>query len=149
MHEFKYNNKPEIGALIGNWLGFSILDNGIEGKIDLILPVPLHRKKQRKRGYNQSYYFAQGLSEAMKIPMNINVLKRIKHGESQTGKTREMRWKSVEEAFVVLDNSQLTGKHILLVDDVVTTGATIEACGRQIYKEGASKISVAAMAIAK
>jgi ComF family protein len=149
LHQFKYNNKPEIGSMIGNWLGFDLLKHELKSDIDLILPIPLHPKKQRKRGYNQSFHFAQGISDATKIPLDFNILKRIKHGESQTGKTREMRWKGVEQAFMVANDSSLQNKHVLLVDDVVTTGATIEACGRQLYKCGASKISVAAMAIAK
>jgi ComF family protein len=149
LHQFKYHNKPEIGEMIGRWLGEDLLRNNILREIDLIVPIPLHQKKQRLRGYNQSFHFASGISEVTEIPVAINILKRKMHDKSQTGKTREMRWKGVENAFEILENEAIKNKHILLVDDVVTTGATIEACGKQLYSSGASQLSVAAMAIAK
>ncbi len=149
LHEFKYNDHPEIGELFGRQLAQEINEEKIAEKIDMIIPVPLHPKKERKRGYNQSHYFANGISEITKVPVHTHYLKRIKHSESQTGKSREIRWKSVENAFEVQKPSELLSRHILLVDDVITTGATIEACGKKLYEAGVSKISIAALAIAK
>jgi ComF family protein len=149
LHQFKYHNKPEIGVMIGRWLGEDLQRYHNLKKVDLIVPIPLHQKKQRLRGYNQSYHFAKGISEILEIPVDTTLLKRIRHDKSQTGKTREMRWKGVENAFELTDNKSIKDKHILLVDDVVTTGATIEACGKHLYNSGVSQISVAAMAIAK
>lgn len=149
LHQFKYHNKPEIGEMIGRWLGEELLRHNTIRKVDLIVPIPLHQKKERLRGYNQSYHFAKGISEILEIPVETTLLKRIKHDKSQTGKTREMRWKGVENAFELMNNGNIKDKHVLLVDDVVTTGATIEACGKQLYNAGVSQISVATMAIAK
>lgn len=149
MHQFKYQNQPEIGLMLGRWTGTEINDVQVSNKIDYIIPIPLHPKKERKRGYNQSYYFANGLSEITGIPVLNNGLKRVKNTESQTGKSREMRWLSVMEAFAVGEPERLNGKHILIVDDVVTTGSTIESCGKTLLNSGAGKLSVATMAIAK
>ena len=101
LHEFKYNNKPEIGVLFGRQIGLEIMEKNISEQIDMIIPVPLHKKKERKRGYNQSHYFASGISEISHIPVHFHYLRRIKHSKSQTGKSREMRWKTVEGAFEV------------------------------------------------
>lgn len=149
LHEFKYNHKTEIGELFGRQVGGMLMEQTLVERIDLILPVPLHPKKERKRGYNQSHYFALGISEITGIPANFDLLRRIKHSKSQTSKTREMRWKSVEDAFSVTGNAQLKERHILLVDDVVTTGATIEACGNSLFAAGIAKLSIATLAIAK
>lgn len=149
LHEFKYNHKTEIGELFGRQIGGMLMEQKVVEQIDLILPVPLHPKKERKRGYNQSHYFAKGISEITGIPTRFDILKRIKHSKSQTSKTREMRWKSVEEAFSVIKKAQLKERHILLVDDVVTTGATIEACGIKLLSAGAAKLSLGTLAIAK
>lgn len=149
LHQFKYNNYPEIGEMIGNWVGHALMKDKINEKADVIIPVPLHTKKERKRGYNQSQYFAKGISEVTKIPTEFKSLVRLHYQDSQTHKTKEQRWKSVEHAFKVLDSSTMESKRILLVDDVITTGATLEACGHQILNCGASGLSIATMAIAK
>jgi ComF family protein len=149
LHEFKYNNKTEIGELFGRQIGEMLKEHQVSKQIDLIIPVPLHPKKERARGYNQSHYFALGISEVTGIPTRFDLLKRIKHSKSQTTKTREIRWKSVEHAFRVKKTHELYGAHILLVDDVVTTGATIEACGTKLFDAGVGKLSLAALAIAK
>jgi len=149
LHQFKYNNYPEIGRLTGNWLGHELLKNKICDKIDIIIPVPLHPRKERKRGYNQSQYFAEGISEITKIPTEFSSLQRVNYEDSQTHKSKEQRWKSVKNAFQVIDKKNVKNKNVLLVDDVITTGATLEACGHQILQSGAAGISVAAMALAK
>jgi len=149
LHQFKYNHKPEIGELFGRQLGVKIMDLSLGECFNLIIPVPLHPKKHRQRGYNQSQYIASGISEITGIAVDLDHVRRVKHSDSQTGKTREKRWKSVEDAFTVTGTSKLKSKHILLVDDVITTGATIEACGLKLRSAGVGKISVATMALAK
>ncbi len=149
LHQFKYNNYPEIGELIGNWLGHEMLKNKSIGNMDIIIPVPLHPKKEKKRGYNQSLFFAQGISEVTKIPIQQNALKRNLYNESQTHKTKEKRWENVENAFHVTDRKVLENKNVLLIDDVITTGATLEACGSQLLKCGVLSLSIATMALAK
>lgn len=149
LHQLKYNNVPEIGELLGKWFGAEMNRHELTGKINLIVPVPLHPKKQRKRGYNQSDHFAKGISEITNIPIDFESLKRILYSRSQTIKTKEQRWKSVEHAFQISDDKLIRNKNVLLVDDVITTGATLEACGHQILNCGAKILSIATIAIAK
>ncbi len=149
MHRFKYNNYPDIGHIIGKWIGYEILTKKLTSEIDIIVPVPLHPKKESKRGYNQSQYFASGISEITKIPTVFDSLIRVDYDGSQTLKSREKRWKSVEHAFEVVNKKGIENKKVLLVDDVMTTGATLEACGHQLIKKGALGICVATMALAK
>jgi len=149
LHQLKYKNNPEIGEMIGHWFGQELKEKEIMKKAELIIPVPLHPKKERRRGYNQSHYFAKGISEITNIPIDLKSLKRIRYETSQTVKTKEHRWKSVEHAFEVHDRKKVENKHILLVDDIVTTGATMEACGLELLKNGASGLSIAALALAK
>ena len=149
LHQFKYNNYPEIGELLGKWFAYDLAENNIPDDIDLIIPVPLHPKKERKRGYNQSQYFAKGLSEVTAIPTDFETLERIQHQKSQTLKTKEQRWKNVKDAFRVLDKQNIENRHILLVDDIITTGATLEACGSQLYRNGAAQISIVTIGLSK
>lgn len=149
LHQFKYKNYPEIGKLIGNWFGHELLRNKIYKQVDIIIPVPLHPRKERKRGYNQSQYFAKGISEITNIPTGFKILSRAHYDESLTHKTRVQRWKSVEYAFRVADKKIIYNKNILLVDDVITTGATLEACGNQLLKNGARGLGIGTMAMAK
>ncbi len=149
LHQLKYKNQPEIGLLLGNWIAHDILNYGMDKNLDLIVPVPLHKKKERKRGYNQSRHFAKGISELTNIPTDFDNLQRVHFSASQTHKSKEQRWKSVERAFHVKTAECFKDKHVLLVDDVMTTGATLEACGNEILKNGASALSLATIALAK
>ncbi len=149
MHKFKYQNKPELGVMIGRYLGYEITRVGFSDGIDMIIPVPIHRKKLRKRGYNQSQKFGSGLSEATKIPMQIDLVIRTIHSESQTHKSKEERERNVSDVFQLTDQKRVVGKSILLVDDVITTGATLEACGILLLNAGCKELSIATMAIAK
>ena len=135
-----------IGKILGNKLN---QEDAIIKHIDLIIPVPLHWKKLKSRGYNQCDPFAQGLSETLKVPFTTDAVERVHENISQTKKKRFDRWGNVAEIFSVKDESQLTGKHILLVDDVVTTGATAEACLQTILAIPGTKASFAAIAAAK
>lgn len=147
LHELKYNGNVEIGKLMGQWYGHEL--SKLHLSIDLIVPVPLHKIKLKKRGYNQSDYFAWGLSDALEVPWNKDILIRHIQSETQTNKTKEERWKNVKDNFVVKNDANIVDKHLLLVDDVITTGATIEACGNALLNSGISKLSVGSLAMAK
>lgn len=147
MHKFKYYGNKEIGFVLGKSFG-SQLKNSVFDEIDIIIPVPLHKSKLKKRGYNQSEWLGMGLSEAMQKPIDTNSLIRKLATETQTRKSRFERWKNVENIFKVIDENILIGKHILLVDDVVTTGSTMEACINAILKVKNTKVSIATLAVA-
>lgn len=149
LHQFKYNNYPEIGEMIGKWFGHELLKAKMDKKIDIIIPVPLHSRKQRKRGYNQSHYLAKGISEALNIPTDFQSLIRTDYQKSQTHKTKEQRWNSVKNAFKVIDPKSVKNKRVFMVDDVITTGATLEACGLQLLSAGAESLCIGTMALAK
>ncbi len=146
MHQLKYKNKPEVGVYLGKLCGKRLQENPLFVSADIIIPVPLHRQKQLKRGYNQSLSFAEGLSEKMLTPIGIDNLIRTASTESQTKKSRTSRYENMKEVFAVKNTSLLTGKHILLVDDIITTGATLEACCNVLLQIPDVKISVAAIA---
>lgn len=148
LHHLKYSNQPEIGKRLGRLLGRELSKSPHFQTVDAIVPVPLHPTKERQRGYNQSMAFAQGLAESMQIPILGDVLIRRTSTASQTQKHRLERFQSVGEVF---DNKRLTaahGKHILLVDDVLTTGATLESCGNLLLQAPGLKLSVATIAVA-
>lgn len=146
MHQLKYKNRPEVGVYLGKLAGKRLLENPVFASADLIIPVPLHKQKQLKRGYNQSLSFAEGLSAKMLLPVENNNLVKITSTESQTKKSRSSRYENMKDVFSVKNPQQLTGKHILLVDDIVTTGATLEACCNILLKIPEVKISIAAIA---
>ena len=128
MHRLKYKGNQEIGTFIGDWLGENMLLSERFHDIDCIIPVPLHYKKQRKRGYNQVSTFGISLSKILKIPYYEGVLQRKTATNTQTKLIRFDRWKNVKELFHVENTNELSNKHILLIDDIITTGATLEAC---------------------
>jgi len=147
MHKFKYHGNKEIGCVLGMSFGNQLINSDFN-KIDLIVPIPLHKSKLKKRGYNQSEWISIGLSETMQKPLDVKSVIRSIATETQTRKGRYERWKNVEEIFKVTNEKELRGKHILLVDDVITTGSTMEACINTILKVKDTKVSVAALAIA-
>ena len=148
IHALKYKNKKELGIRLGEDHGIKLRDNPKAQDIDLIIPVPIHFKKLKKRGYNQSALFAKGLSKGMNIPWSEDHLICIKESSTQTRKSRLDRLENVEKTFALSNPQALKGKHILLVDDVLTTGATLEACALRILEAEHTKISLAAIAIA-
>lgn len=148
IHQFKYKGKKEIGPFLGKLYGSYLKDTPIFNSTDLIIPVPLHPKKMRKRGYNQSVLFGSGLSEAMNIALETKSLYRTIASKTQTRKSRYQRWENVENIFGVRNPEGLRGKHILLVDDVVTTGSTLEACAQALLRVDGVKVSVVTMAYA-
>lgn len=147
IHLLKYKGRKDIGVFIGEMHGRILRQTPVYGTAEIILPVPLHKKKLMKRGYNQSEQYAIGLSKAMKIPQDPYILGRTHFTETQTKKSRYGRWRNVEGLFGVDNGSQLEGKHVLIVDDVITTGATLEACIAAIADIPGVRISVAAIAI--
>ncbi len=147
MHQLKYKNKPEIGVFLGKQFGIYLSKSPNFSDVDMIIPVPLHPKKQKKRGYNQSERIASGLSESTKKPLNTTVLLRGKFTETQTRKSRFSRWENVNDVFHVADPDEIKGKHVLLVDDVITTGATIEACVNKLNAVDGVRVSVVSLAV--
>lgn len=149
LHNLKYNNKTDVGLALGKLLGTRLKNSPIYQDIDCIIPVPLHQKKKRKRGYNQCTYIANGISAIMNIPVSETNLVRTIATESQTKKARYTRYENMLEVFAFKNMAELNQKHILLVDDVLTTGATLEACANILLKNGVNKISIATIAFAE
>lgn len=148
MHVLKYKGKTKVGVQIGNYYGNLLKQSSYFQAIDLIIPVPLHPRKERLRGYNQSDLFAQGLANSMKIPWLKNGLIRTEFTETQTKKTIIERFENVSKAFEVNPSKTLKNKHILLVDDVMTTGATLEACATKLLQIENVKVSIVTIAVA-
>ncbi|MGG9971150.1 ComF family protein [Ferruginibacter sp. SUN002] len=148
IHLLKYDANKEIGIYLGELMGKSLQNTNRFRNIDALVPLPLFPDKERKRGYNQATVICEGMSNTMNIPVLNNVVVRQKFTETQTKKHRTERWENVAESFVVQNENKLTGKHILLVDDVVTTGATFEACGNALLKIEGLQLSVASLAYA-
>jgi ComF family protein len=146
IHQMKYKGQKDLGQFMGKLYGQDLTNSDLAREVEVIVPVPLHPKKQRKRGYNQSEYIARGLSEALKIPIDTKSLVRTTASDSQTKKNRKMRWENVKEIFVIKDLESLENKHVLLIDDVLTTGATMEACATELLKVRGIRISIAALA---
>lgn len=149
MHQFKYNGMKDIGNLLGNIAGSQLINNEIFATADVIIPVPLHKKRMRKRGYNQSACFAAGLAEKLNAAVEEDNLVRIKATETQTRKSRFARFENMQEVFVVKNPEKLMNKHVLLVDDIITTGSTLEACSIQLLKIEGLKLSIATIAYAE
>jgi ComF family protein len=147
LHQFKYKGQKKLGRFMGSLFG-NYLKNTSFTLSDLIIPVPLHKLKFRQRGYNQSEWLAEGIAGALDKKIETNLILRAYANESQTRKTRFERWENVESIFAATNTDKLEGKHILLVDDVVTTGATIEACAQVIKKIPGTKVSIATLAYA-
>lgn len=148
IHELKYNNRPEIGIFLGKLYGNFLKQDKRLYSVDKIIPVPLHKSRLKKRGYNQAEKFAQGLSESTEIPYDITSFIRNEATETQTRKTKQERWENVKDKFEVTHPEEIKGKHILLVDDVITTGSTLEACARLLLEQDGVKISMASIAAA-
>lgn len=149
MHQFKYKGVQKIGNLLGNIAGEQLIKASAFSSIDLIIPVPLHKSRFRKRGYNQSACFAEGLSEKLNIPVDIDNLVRIRATETQTHRSRFSRFENMQQVFALTNPQALINKHVLLVDDVVTTGSTLEACGTELLKVAGLKLSIATIAYAE
>ncbi|MEO5984996.1 MAG: phosphoribosyltransferase family protein [Ferruginibacter sp.] len=145
IHRVKYGNDIDTGVYLGEITGKALLKSGRFSTVDYIIPLPLNKSKQKKRGYNQSEIICRGIHTAMNIPLMINNIIKVRKTESQTRKHRGERWNNVAGSFVVTNPNILEGKHILLVDDVITTGATIEACALAILQVRDCSLSIASL----
>lgn len=145
----KYNDRPDIGEYLGKMIAEEFKKDYFFEEIDLIVPIPLECKRQRKRGYNQSLMIARGVSDVTGLPIGTDIIERKIFESSQTEKNRWMRNDNVKDVFQLLQPEKVQGKHILLIDDVVTTGATISSCGQELAKAGNVKISVLSIGFAK
>jgi Predicted amidophosphoribosyltransferases len=147
LHWLKYKNQEQIGGFLGDWCGAHLKhDPGLD-KIDVVIPVPLHPKKLKKRGYNQVALFAQKIAEHINAEYRDDVLLKVINTKTQTKKDRQLRWESSKEAFIVNPEAEIHFKQVLLVDDVITTGATIEICARTLLEHHDLQISVLSMAM--
>jgi len=145
--ELKYRNKPQYGIMLGRLFGNIIINDQSYSKLDAIVPVPLHKNREQKRGYNQSLMFAKGISEVLNTPIIKNNLIRVKQTDTQTKMNRNARIKNLKGAFEIKDKSIFKNKHILLVDDVLTTGTTLLECGLQIKFISGTKLYLGTIAM--
>lgn len=148
IHALKYDKKFPVGIFLGKVLAAEIKSSKTNWKFDLIIPIPLHQLKKAERGYNQAYYIAKGVGKIFKVKVSDRSVKRIKYTESQTTMNLNEREENISGAFKVKWNTQVRGKNILLLDDVITTGATISECGKILLESGASKVYAVSIAIA-
>ncbi len=147
MHKLKYRGNRQLGTELGILLGKKLKGTCFSG-IDIIVPVPLHKKKQGERGYNQSELIAEGFCRVFGKPLNVTSCERLNKTGTQTHKSRYERWYNVNGVFRILENETFIGKHILLIDDVVTTGATLEALAAEFLRIRKAKVSIATIAVA-
>lgn len=148
VRRLKYGDRPGIGLYFGRAMAHELRDTDFFEGIDMIVPVPLHRHKQRRRGYNQSELLAAGLAEVTGLPVRTDLVERVRDTETQTKKTHAERRRNMEGAFRLIDAAAAAGRHILLVDDVITTNATLLACGQALAQAADVRISVIALSMA-
>jgi len=146
IHQLKYHNRQRIGTYLGDWLGEEIISSGRFASIDSIVPVPLHPDKEKKRGYNQVTTFAESLSRKIGAPMVPDLLVKVSASVTQTHKNRVERALNKDNEFKLMDRGRLVNQHVLLVDDIITSGATLEGCWTPLQQVEGIKISLASMA---
>jgi ComF family protein len=147
MHQFKYRNNKELGLQLGRMMGNGLARSG-RFPVNALVPLPLFPSREKRRGYNQATVLCEGISDVLQVPVLTKAVLRPQPTETQTRKTRIERWSNMEGKFTLADPAQLTGKNILLVDDVVTTGATLEACGTEMFKAGNIRLNIATLCFA-
>lgn len=147
LHHLKYKGKEDLGRIFGNWLGAELLESPYFESIDVVIPVPVHFKKLKQRGYNQVALFAQQIAKVLNVSYLDDVLLKSTNTKTQVFQSREARFQSVDHSFYVQNINTIENKHILLVDDIITTGATIEACALVLNPEKKMRLSVATIAI--
>ncbi len=146
MHQLKYKGQSALGRFLGKHYGKELMNSTLYQKVDIIIPIPLHKSKLKRRGFNQSDSFAEGLSESMGVEWQSGLLVRNIATTTQTKKTRFKRWENVDSIFEVTNPLSLAGKHILLVDDVVTTGSTLESAAQTLLKVSNTRVSIVTIA---
>ena len=147
MHQLKYRNNKEIGIYLGRIMGTTLAATSRFAHIDALVPLPLFPEKEHRRGYNQSTMICKGIHESWDKPVLENIVIRTYNTESQTKKNRTERWQNMEGRFQLINAAAIEGKHLLLVDDIITTGATLEACAHELKKAPGTRISVATLCI--
>lgn len=146
LHALKYKGQPEIGVTLGLIYGDKLLNAGMARWFDVIIPVPLHPTRKRKRGYNQSAMFAEGLSQKLGVPFSDDILARKLKTETQTSKSKLSRWENMSDVFTIKNPVMVQSKNVLLVDDVVTTGSTLEACTSVLIASQCCEVGIACIA---
>lgn len=149
LHHIKYRNKPKMGQYIASMFARELLQDNCFNNIDAIIPVPLHYSKMTKRGYNQSAYIAQGFADVLNIPVYDNIIFACRNHESQTNKGIYERWLNTQGIFNAKNTCLIENKHVLIVDDVVTTGATLLSATQSISQVPGIKISLASLGVAR
>lgn len=150
IHRFKYQGFWRIGYNLARWYGTSLKDSGLYDDVDMVLPIPLHYVKLFNRGYNQSTYIAEGIAKELGVKYSSHLLRRVRNNPSQARNSGSDRWRNAESLFGVRNREALKGKHILLVDDVLTSGATLCSCINAIHEAVPDcRISVAALAVSR
>lgn len=149
LHHLKYKGAQDLGVTMGEIMASELIDKGFFEGIDFLIPIPIHAKKARIRGYNQSEMLAMGVNQLTEIEVCTEAIVKEIHTASQTKKSRFKRWKNVNATFKLKHSNQLEGKHILLIDDVLTTGSTVEACGIELLQVPNIKLSLLTLAFAK
>jgi ComF family protein len=147
MHQFKYKRNKHLGIQLGRIMGEQILKSG-RFQVDALIPLPLFPAKEKRRGYNQAMLLCEGMAQSMHVPILDKAVIRPQHTETQTKKGRIERWKNMEGKFILDNTDAIRNKHLLLVDDVVTTGATFEACGNELLKVENVRLSLASLCVA-
>lgn len=147
MHQLKYKGNKELGRQLGRIMGEQLKKSG-RFTVDALIPLPLFPVKERKRGYNQATILCEGIAEILQVPILDKAIIRPQHTETQTKKGRIERWKNMEGKFVLTTPAAIRNKHLLLVDDVITTGATLEACGTELLKGENVQLSLASLCVA-
>lgn len=145
MHSFKYKGNKELGIYLGRWMGHAFTSSNRFNDIDAIIPLPLHPSKEHRRGFNQAAVLCEGISSVLNKPVLKNIVLKTESTESQTKKNRIERWQNIEGKFELKNAKAIVGKHVLLIDDVITTGATLEACGQEILQAENVRLSVATL----
>lgn len=148
LHQLKYNGKKHIGFEMGKIFGSELINTSFS-QVDIIHSVPLHYRKLKKRGYNQSELIAKGISEKLKKPLLTDAIVKEVETDTQTKRSRFERWENVQGIFKVRKQKEILNKHILLIDDVVTTGSTLEACANAVLEVPGTVVSIATLGVAK
>ncbi len=148
IHELKYSKKFSLGIYLGKLIAENLKHKLLSYKPNLILPVPIHKLRKAERGYNQSYYIAKGIGKRLNIEVKTNLLKRERYTKTQTALNFAERKSNVSNAFALKKNGIIAGKRILIVDDVITTGATVTECGKELLKAGAEKVFAVSVGLA-
>lgn len=148
MHELKYKSNKDVGYFLGRMMGASLIKGERFMDVEALVPLPLFASKEKKRGYNQAFILCEGMAETMQLPILNDVIKRTSYTDTQTKKSRAERWQNIEGRFELKNPEKIAGKHLVLVDDVLTTGATLEACGQELLKSPGTRLSLSTLACA-